>query len=367
MRRIQNRGVHLPKLAFDKSLLTLTAILTLFGFVMIYSSSSAVAFRDFGDKFYYLKNQLVWGLFGGISLLFFAHFNYNRLIKISPLIFIFSTVLLILVLVPGIGTKLLGARRWINFGTFTFQPAEGAKLATVLFLTWILEKRESLKKFLGILLLLAVLMMAEPDLGTTVVTIATGFVIYFVSGAPITQFFFIGPGVMAAAVLAILSSSYRRSRLATFFNHQTDPLGASYHVRQALLALGSGGIFGVGLGQSRQKYLFLPEVTTDSIFAVIGEELGFVGAVLTISAFLWLILKGVSIAKQAPNKVGTILALGLVSLIAIQALINIAAMVALVPLTGVPLPFISYGGSSLIVTLSAIGILLNIARQSNTK
>lgn len=356
--------MKIPNLSFDKSLFLLALGLTLFGFIMIYSSSSAVAFRDFGDKLYYLKNQFLWGFVGLISFIFFSFFDYHKLLKLSPLIFLGCLIALVCVLLPGIGTKLLGARRWINIGGFSFQPAEAAKLSSILYLSALLHKKPSLKKFLGVITILGILILAEPDLGTAVVTLATGFIIYFVSGASLIHFLVLGPGVLLAAGLAIISSSYRRSRLATFLNQQADPLGASYHVRQALIALGSGGIFGVGLGQSRQKYLFLPEVTTDSIFAVIGEELGLIGAVIVVLAFLWLIIKGLEIARNAPDSGGTLLAVGIVSLLGVQAFINIAAMVALVPLTGVPLPFISYGGSSLIVSLTEMGILINISRQS---
>ncbi len=369
-RRVKKPGksiLQLIKSPFDKNILLVTLALTLFGFIMIYSSSSAAAFRDFGDKYYYLKNQFIWGVAGFAALIFFSYFDYHRLQKISPGILLIVVFFLVLVLIPGIGTKLLGARRWINLLGFSFQPAEAAKLASILYLSTILSKKPSLKIFLLVIGILGALMMLEPDLGTTVVTLASGFIVYFIAGAPLVHFLAIGPGAAAAAILVILGSSYRRSRLATFLNQQADPLGASYHVRQALLALGSGGLFGVGLGQSRQKYLFLPEVTTDSIFAVIGEELGLIGALAVVATFLYLTLRGLWIAKNAPDKEGMLLAAGIVSLLAFQAFINLAAMVALVPLTGIPLPLISYGGSSLIVSLAGIGILLNISRQVTTR
>jgi cell division protein FtsW len=350
-------------LGLDSKLLGLTVILTLFGLVMIYSASSASAFRDFGDKFYYLRSQVVWAIIGFAVLVFFSLVDYRRFTKYARPIFWISVIFLVLVLFPQIGTKTLGARRWINILGYGFQPAELAKLTSVIYLSSLFAKRAKTLPFVGVSILLSILMIAEPDLGTTVITLASGSLIYFASGAPLSHILATFPVMVLGGLAAILSSSYRRARLMTFFNTELDPLGSSYHARQALLALGSGGLFGVGLGQSRQKYLFLPEVSTDSIFAVIGEELGFIGAAVVIGLFLWMFKRGLEIARASPDKTGSLLALGLTSMLAVQTLVNIGAMVALVPLTGIPLPFISYGGSSLIVSLVAVGILLNISRH----
>jgi cell division protein FtsW len=217
------------------------------------------------------------------------------------------------------------------------------------------------------LVFVAVLIMLEPDLGTTVVIVATGLVQVFVSGVNI--FYFLGSLVVGflASVLLILTSEYRQARLTTFLTQTHDPLGKSYHIRQVLLSLGLGGIFGTGLGASRQKYLFLPEAATDSIFAVIAEEMGFVGASILIFLFFYFALRAYRISFTAPDKFSKIFALGLTSWIVIQTLLNLGSMLALVPLTGVPLPFISYGGTSLIMTLSVTGILLNISRYAEQK
>ncbi len=209
--------------------------------------------------------------------------------------------------------------------------------------------------------------MLEPDLGTAVVLAVTSFLIFFVSGPPVWSIFLVCLLGLASGTGLIFTSEYRRQRLLTFLNPSQDPLGTSYHIRQILIALGSGGIFGVGLGQSRQKYEFLPEVTTDSIFAVIAEEVGFIWAKILILIFLLLIWRGISIAKKAPDEFGRLLALGIISWVGFQTLVNLGSMVALIPLTGVPLPFISYGGSSMVLILTAMGILVNISRQAVVK
>lgn len=268
-----------------------------------------------------------------------------------------------LVLIPGLGTKVLGAQRWLSLGIFRFQPAELAKLAFVLYLAAFMSQKKSLWPFLILLTVLIGLTIAEPDLGTAVIIAATGLVVYFASGAPLIWIGLIGIIGLIGGLGLIFSSTYRKERILTFINPARDPLGASYHIHQILLALGSGGLLGLGLGQSRQKYEYLPAAATDSIFAIIAEELGFVGAVGVVIIFLLLIWRGFKIAKEAPDKFGSLLATGIISWIGFQTLINLSAIVALVPLTGVPLPFISYGGSSLVLIMTASGILVNISKQ----
>jgi cell division protein FtsW len=292
---------------------------------------------------------------------------------------LFSFFSLILVLIPGIGTKVLGARRWLVLGPLTFQPAELVKLSFIIYLSAFLlnesfgfeepvsSNKKKLLPFLVMLFILLGLVMLEPDLGTAIVLAATGLVVYFASGASLFYLTLVGIIGILSGVGLILFSPYRRERLLTFLNPTRDPLGASYHIRQILIAIGSGGWLGIGLGQSRQKYEYLPAVTTDSIFAVVAEELGFIGAVALLSIFLILIWRGMKIAKEAPDEFGRLLAVGITSWIGFQFLVNLSAMVALVPLTGVPLPFISYGGSSLVLSLTGMGILANIARQRVVK
>jgi cell division protein FtsW len=259
----------------------------------------------------------------------------------------------------------LGARRWINLGFFVLQPAELTKLVLVIYLSaWFSAKEKGrLASFLILMGMVVGLVILEPDLGTAIIIIATAVTLYFFSGAPVTQFLvlipFLGTGVLALAVF----SPYRFRRLTTFLNPESDPQGASYHIRQAVIALGSGGLFGVGIGQSRQKYEYLPEANTDSIFAIIGEEIGFLGAILLIGLFAFVIWRGFRIAKRVTDPFGRFLALGITVWFGYQVAINIAAMVALIPLTGVPLPLISYGGSSLVMMLASLGILVNISRS----
>mgnify|MGYP000079574864 CR=1 FL=1 len=346
----------------DKSLILLILILCFFGLIMIFNASSVAALRDFNDKFHYLKNQGTWFVLGLASFIFFSFLDYRFLKKIALPFFLFCLFLLILVLIPGVGREVYGGRRWLEFGFLSFQPAELAKLSLIIYLSALFEKKRDFKLFITLLGLVLLLLLLEPDLGTAVITIASAFAVYFISGASFKQIaIFLGSGFLAAPFL-ILLSPYRKQRLMTFLNSSFDAQGASYHVRQILIALGSGGLLGRGIGQSRQKFLFLPEVTTDSIFAIIAEEFGFWGASLLIIAFIFLLYRGIKIANSA-DSFGRSVAVGIVAFIGFQALINLGAMVALIPLTGVPLPFISYGGSSLLVNLSAMGILYNISKH----
>lgn len=347
----------------DYLLATLVLGLTIFGVIMVGNASVVEAYRDFGDKFYYLKLQFQWAVLGFLAFLFSSKFSYRRLkILVIPLL-VFTIFSLIVVLLPRFGIKALGASRWIGVGRLRYQPGELAKFALVLWSAVFLSKKKKFFQFLIILGLFVGLIMLEPDLGTAIVVASSSFLVYFASGASVWQIGILGLGGLLAGGGLILSSPYRKQRLLTFLNPSRDPLGASYHIRQILIALGSGGLTGLGLGQSRQKFEYLPEVTTDSIFAIIAEELGFVGAMFIVLTFLFFIWRGFRIAKRAPDEFGRLLAVGIVSWIGVQALVNLSAMVALVPLTGVPLPFISYGGSSLILTLFGAGILVNISRS----
>ena len=352
---------------FDWSFFFLAVGLTFFGVLMVYNASVVEAFRVFKDKYYYLKNQAMWAFIGLIIMIFVSKVDYLLLKKIAAPLFFLNLILLVVVLIPGISIEIKGARRWLNLGFFILQPSELIKLTFSLYLaSWLLEKR-SFWQFLVLISAVSFLVVLEPDLGTLVVIVSNAFLVYFLSGISLLKILPLGLASFLMGLVMIFSSSYRKNRFLTFLNPDKDPLGRSYHIRQILIALGAGGIFGLGLGQSRQKYEFLPEVTTDSIFAIIAEELGFIGAGLVILVFLTFLLKGLLIAKQAPDKFGQLLASGIIGWIGIQALINLGAMVALVPLTGLPLPFISYGGSSLIVVMTGVGVLLNISKCSNSK
>lgn len=356
------------KKSVDRKLLVLSLTLTFLGLIAVADASAPVALINFSDKFYFVKQQAVWGALG-IGLLFlFSKVSYKVWKRIATPFFIVSSIALLAVLVPVFGSKTLGARRWIFIGSVSFQPSEFVKLALAVYFAKLASKNKKLLSYFLPLGLVALLIMLQPDLGTTIVIAGIGLVQIFVSGINLIHFTgaVIGGGLVS--LLLILTSDYRRDRLLTFLQVTQDPLGKSYHIRQALFALGTGGLFGVGLGQSKQKYLFLPEAATDSIFAVIAEEVGFIGASMLILLFTIFVFRAIRIAKNAPDKFSQILAVGIVAWIGGQAFINIASMVALVPLTGIPLPFFSYGGSSLTSVLLATGILLNISRhEAKTK
>ncbi len=348
----------------DYILIGLVIFLSGFGLLMVYDSSVAIAIRDFNNQYYYLTEQLKWVLFGLVVFLVASCVDYRIFKKLAFPMLIGTIGLLLVVFLPGIGIKALGAKRWINLGFTVLQPAELAKLTLIIYLSaWFSAKEKGrLVSFLLLLGMVAGLIVLEPDLGTTLVVVATAITMYFFSGAPVKQFLMLIPVLIVGVLILALSSPYRFRRVTTFFNPENDPLGASYHIRQATLALGSGGLFGVGIGKSRQKYEYLPEANTDSIFAIIGEEIGFVGAVGLLALFFLLILRGFQIARHIEDPFGRYLSLGITSWIGYQVVMNIAAMVALIPLTGVPLPLLSYGGSSLIVVLTGLGILVNISR-----
>ena len=351
------------KLGFDKWLVLLAFLLTIFGVVMVYDASVVSAFETFGDKFHFVKQQVMWAGVGWVVLVIVALFPIDKLKKLSVVAWIVILALLLAVLIPGVGTKVMGARRWIFLGGVNFQPAELAKLVFVVYLSALFEKRKDIVPFLLNLVVFCGLIVLEPDLGTAVIIGTTALAMFFVAGGSLLYFAGLVPAVGLGGLVTIMLSPYRLVRLKTFFNLSEDPLGSSYHVRQVLLTLGSGGLLGVGLGSSRQKYAYLPEATTDSIFAVIAEELGFLGALALIGIFAWLFLRGFRVAERAKSDFTRNLAVGLTLFLAVQTLVNLAAMVALVPLTGVPLPFISYGGSALVVELAAVGLLVNVSRE----
>lgn len=351
----------------DFTLLITVVILTFFGLFMIYDVSSFVAFKDFGNKYHYVSSQFLWAMLGFGALTFFSLFNYHKLYVLALPILSVALVLLILVFIPGIGVGILGAHRWIDTKLFILQPAEFIKLALAIYLAaWFSNKEKGrLSAFLLLMSLVLGLVMAEPDMGTAVVILAEALAIYFLSGANIFYFSLIVPLVGLLGFLFIKISPYRLKRLEAFLNINTSLESSSYHVKQILIALGSGGLTGIGLGNSLQKYAYLPEGTTDSIFAIIAEELGFVGATVLIILFVYIIYRCFYIAINAKDNFGKLLAGGIATFMASQAIINLAAQTALVPLTGIPLPFISYGGSALIVDLAAVGILLNISKNSS--
>ncbi|MEX2007837.1 MAG: putative lipid II flippase FtsW [Candidatus Levyibacteriota bacterium] len=350
----------------DIILILCVVFLTFFGLLMIYDASSFVAFRDFGDKYHYLKGQLFWAV-AGISLMAaFSFFDYHRLHNLSLPLILVALIMLILVFIPGVGLNLLGARRWIDLKIFLLQPAEFVKLSLAIYLAAWFSKKEKgrILPFSLLVVLLLFLVILQPDMGTSVVILVEALAIFFLSGGNVFYFLSSIPILGALGLLLIKISPYRAERLATFLNPNQDIQSSSYHVKQILIALGNGGVFGVGLGNSLQKYAYLPENTTDSIFAIIAEELGFLGSAILIGVFAVVVWRGFKIAAGAPDNFGRLLAGGITTFLGAQMIINLGAQTVLLPLTGIPLPFISYGGSALIVDLCAVGILLNIARQS---
>lgn len=353
----------------DKSLLFSLIGLCVFGLIAVFNSSAVSAFRDFHDQYHYIKDQGLYLTVGLVGLIIVSTVDYKKWYKFAvPLLFM-TILFLIAVFIPGIGVKIMGAKRWINLGFTLIQPTEFAKLIIVIYLSaWFAYKEKGrfmpFMVFLGLILGLIVL---QPDLGTGVIILGIAAVLYFVSGAKLTYFLYLIPIIIIGIGILAIVVPYRFARVTTFFNPNYDPLGTSYHYRQVLIALGSGGLFGVGLGKSRQKFEYLPEANTDSIFAIIAEEVGFFGSLVFILIFVYISYRCFLIARQAPDKFGQLLATGIGSWFAIQSIMNLSSMVGLLPLTGIPLPLISYGGSNLISILIGFGIVLNISRQTLNK
>ncbi|OAT81810.1 putative lipid II flippase FtsW [Desulfotomaculum copahuensis] len=346
------------------------------GIVMVFSSSSYYAFRLFNNTYYFLVRQLVWAAIGLAIMFFMMNFDYWRLKKWAGWLLILAFALLAAVLVPGIGVAKLGAQRWLNLGPLSFQPSEFAKLCLVVFTAYGLSRRpeqaQSFRKgmlpYLVIMALAAGLILKQPDLGTAVTLAGTIVVMLFAAGAPMGSLAVMGVLGVGAVGLAIWHEPYRMRRFLAFLDPEKDPSGTGWHILNSLMSLGSGGFLGAGLGHGRHsKYLFLPERQTDFIFAVIGEELGFIGACFVILLFVLFIWRGLKVAITSPDPFGSILAAGIVAGVAIQAIINIGVVTSTLPVTGITLPFISFGGTSLVFTLMGVGILLNISRYITPK
>ncbi len=342
------------------------------GLIMILSASSIRAYNIYGDSYYFFKRQLISAIVGVVAMLFFMNVDYRFYRKHARLILLITIAGLIAVLVPGIGRLAGGSRRWIDLGITGIQPSELAKLGIVIYIArFIADKKEKLGSFtrgvLPMVIILAIifaLILMEPDLGTAVTIGGTFFILLFVAGVNIDHIFFLGMSALPLVIYFIINEDYRRERLFAFIDPWSDPLDTGYHIIQSLLALGSGGIFGVGLGNSKQKFLYLPEPGTDFIFSVLGEELGLTGTVLILLLYFTLAWRGLKIALSAIDIFASVLAAGITIMIVLQAIINIGVVTASMPITGITLPFISYGGTSLVIMLSGIGILLNISRKT---
>ena len=355
----------------DKWLLASVLVLCAFGLIMVFSSSEVEGYVNYGNSSYYFQHQILWLLIGCAGGLLALGFDYHRLRSLAPAAAAIVLALLVLVLVPHLGVMRNGARRWFGFGAFTIQPAEIAKVVMVVYLARWLEKsgdrvrtvREGLVPFLVILGAIVGLVLLEKDLGTAMVLAIIAIAMFLVAGARWWQV--VGTvGLSAGAIgLLIRLEPYRFSRMSAFLNPWADSLNTGFQSVQSVLALGSGGLFGVGLGNSIQKYQWLPEAHTDFIFAIIGEEVGLIGTLFVLTLFCLLAYRGYRAALRAPDTFGLLLATGITTWLIFQAFVNMAAVTLTLPTTGIPLPFVSFGGSSLSVSLTAVGLLLNISAQ----
>jgi len=356
----------------DRIIWIAVLILLVVGVLMVYSASSYLSEVRFDDQFHYLKRQFIFAITGLILMRITMSIKYWKYKTLIPLIALICYGSLILVFIPGIGVERNGALRWINLGFTLFQPSELSKLCLIILLAWFLERKgERIKTFgMGVMPALVLVgvacaLIVTNDLSTTAIIAVTSGVMLFIAGM---RWLHLGGLLIAgggAFALAVSVKGYRLSRLYSFFNPWADASGSGYQVIQSLYALGPGGLIGRGLGNSRQKMLFLPEPHTDFIFSIIGEELGLIATVLIVTLFIVIGIRGFQIAKNAPDLFGRLLASGITASILIQAFMNIMVVTALLPVTGVPLPFISSGGTSLWITMASMGILLNISRHSN--
>lgn len=354
-------------------MLALVAALVILGLLTVYSASFALGIVAFDDSHYFVVRQALWALIGLALLVGLASMDYRLLRYVSPLLMLAALVGLVAVLVPGLGIERNGATRWIALGPLPpIQPSEFAKLALVIYVSaWLAGKGTNVRSFgLGFVPfvtmvgIVAGLVILEPDMGTTIIIVLMTMTLFFVAGASLTHLLTLMAIGGVAATFLILASGYRADRIFAFLSAEDDPAGRGFHTLQLLIALGSGGIGGLGLGVSRQKFFYVPGAHTDGVFAIIGEELGFIGAVVVIAIFALLIYRGFRVVVRASDQFGSLLAVGVISWIAYQALINVGGITRSIPMTGIPLPFLSYGGSALAATLAGIGIVLSVSRHS---
>jgi cell division protein FtsW len=358
---------------YDRILMIPALILVVFGIVMVYSSSNLIAIRRYGASFYFLKNQIIWAVTGITGMLVAMNFDYKRLRRLSLPMIIISVLLLIAVLIPHIGTEVNGAKRWVRFIGLSFQPSELAKLTMIITISAYIAKRANrMEDFVYgffppvvLLGLFQMLIMLQPDMGTAIAMGVMVLTLLFIGGVRIPHILSLTIPLIPFIVKILFNAGYRKKRLIAFIDPWSDPTGAGFQVIQSLLALGSGGLFGLGLGEGKQKLFFLPEPHTDFIYSLIGEELGFVGASLVIFLYLLILWRGVRIAIRIDDPFGRSLATGLTFMIGIQALINLGVVTGLLPPKGLPLPFVSFGGTALLMNMVGLGILLNISRNIN--
>ena len=361
----------MTKKPIDYPILLTIIILVAFGTIMVFSASFYYAQLRWGDRYYFFKRQCIWAVVGFIAMAVTANISYWKLQKFSKLLLVITIILLIAVLFIGVERN--NAKRWLNVAGLSIQPSEIAKFSLILFAHSMSLRRDKIRYFFkGVvpyLLLTGVLfglIMLQPNFSTAGSLVILVLVMLFVAGARIWHLGFLGICGAGAAGALVMAARYRLERWMAFLDPWKDPIETGYQMIQSLYSLGAGGLFGMGLGESRQKYLYIPYPETDFIFAIIGEELGFIGGVILILLFVILIWRGLKIAITAPDLFGCLLASGIIGMIAIQTIINVAVVTASMPPTGLPLPFVSFGGSSLAISMASIGVLLNISRYAKT-
>lgn len=352
--------------------LTSCILQTILGLVMITSSSYIWAEYKFSDPFKFFKSQFVFFIISIVIMIFVSKIDYEIYFKKSKQIFLISLLLLILVLIPGIGTVRNGSRSWFGIGSFGVQPSEFMKLSMIIFLSKYLSlngkkvKKNCIPALLIILLIFALIML-QPDFGTGIVIVMIGISLLYIAGVNMKIFFKLGILGVIGIIILIIIAPYRLKRIISFLNPWSDPLGSGFQIIMSLYAIGPGGLFGYGLGNSRQKHFYLPEPQTDFIFSIILEELGFLGCILVIGLFLLIIISGLIISKRCNDLFSKYVSFAITFWIAFQSILNLCVVVGLIPVTGVTLPFLSYGGSSLLTFYIGIGIILNIAKSTCLK
>lgn len=360
----------------DKYLLWTVLLILAVGLLALSSASAVLSFQRYGNNYYFLLRQIAFGAIPGLIMMFvLSRIDYHKWQRLAPLMVLAGIGMLVAVLIPGIGFEVGGARRWINFGAFLFQPAEFIKLAVILYLASWYDKRQhhvqdlyyGFLPSLAITGLIAGLIILEPDIGTMLVLASIAACMFFIGGVRMRYIFATAGAALVVLWILVKAAPYRAQRFLAFMDPSVDARGISYQINQALLAIGSGGLWGVGYNRSVQRYNYLPEPMGDSIFAIMSEELGFLRISIFLMAFVFLAFRGVKIAQNAPDTFGRFIAAGITSWIVLQAGINIGGITGLIPLAGIPLTFVSYGSTSMAITLAAVGILLNISRQSSLK
>ena len=363
------------KLHWDRLLMVVTLILVGLGIVMVYSSSAIRAQERLGDSTFFLKRQLIWAVLGFMAMFWIMGRDYRTLRRYAPLLYLLSLFLLLLVLVPSVGVKINGARRWLRIFSLSFQPSELAKFSMVIFLAHFFSKREDkvergIEGVLSPLFLSAIpfsLIALEPHLGAAIIVALLALLMGFVAGTRLSHLTLTGISLLPVVFIVSAGLPHVKTRVWALLDPSQVPAHARYQLNQSIYALGPGGLLGRGLGDSIQKLFYLPEPHTDFIFAIIGEEVGFLGTSMVIILFGVFLWRGVRTSLKAPDLFGTYLAMGLTGLIVVQAAINVGMVVGLLPTTGLPLPFVSFGGSSLIVNLISVGVLLNISQYSSRR